>query len=571
MTIDVYPYASSLWDELDRLGIIERLKAIPQLGVIKVPKQLNKSRYDYVLLQLHFHQIIGKRLKQRLKLTYGNEINEAEFPAEFSYEGYNCPKKPSIADILQLLTIIYNIGHFSNTFVASRAAIMLAKENPQFRALIVNAVGDERYKEIADKIIEDENYHRFHLLNSLLILEQCDASIFSVQLSKEIIYAYLMPDRLLEDSKLHYVFRLFQSVRNVSFMAYDLQIAKVPITIDLSNDEYMTALFGEFLSEYNDKSSIRQLIASVGKLLDDLVYNESSNAICYFLISKEIFQTVNKAVELPSHNYLEDYFICGDSPFNVKYRHHKQYDENGILKLTFANSERRYAARLLKELGHMNCVCAGYYDRSKGERTIVASIKNSCHNDGAVSMRVLKTVIRHLREIPGVQVDDTRYLLAVKFFLFYYLGHRTIRIKETIDNSRCVLCTRGKRQKISVVQDILSNGYGTEDQRHEAEHLKYCLSLDQTNDTTISIPASIIVYESVCSDKMLCEFDGLIMYPNRDTNNELKQIVFLESKNMKEAGKAKKCLCKKLNKLGIEYNPKDIVQHDQDVYLTLSI
>ena len=274
---------------------------------------------------------------------------------------------------------------------------------------------------------------------------------------------------------------------------------------------------------------------------------------------------------MPSHNYLEDYFICGDSPFNVKYRHHKQYDENGILKLTFANSERRYATRLLKELGHMNCVCAGYYDRSKGERTIVASIKNSCHNDGMVSMRVLKTVIRHLREIPGIQVDDTRYLLAIKFFLFYYLGHRTIRIKETIDNSRCVLCTRGKRQKISAVQDILSNGYGTGDQRHEAEHLKYCLSLDQTNDTTISIPASIIVYESVCSDKMLCEFDGLIVYPNRDANNELKQIVFLESKNMKEAGKAKKCLCKKLNKLGIEYNPKDIVQHDQDVYLAQSI
>lgn len=33
--IDLYPYATELYEELDCIGIIERVKEIPQLGVIR--------------------------------------------------------------------------------------------------------------------------------------------------------------------------------------------------------------------------------------------------------------------------------------------------------------------------------------------------------------------------------------------------------------------------------------------------------------------------------------------------------------------------------------------------------
>ena len=42
-TIDLYPITTELYDELGRIGIIDRIKDIPQLGVIKVKKKLNKS------------------------------------------------------------------------------------------------------------------------------------------------------------------------------------------------------------------------------------------------------------------------------------------------------------------------------------------------------------------------------------------------------------------------------------------------------------------------------------------------------------------------------------------------
>lgn len=40
------------------IGIINRVKEIPQLGVIKVAKRLAKTRYDYIMLQLYLHQMI---------------------------------------------------------------------------------------------------------------------------------------------------------------------------------------------------------------------------------------------------------------------------------------------------------------------------------------------------------------------------------------------------------------------------------------------------------------------------------------------------------------------------------
>lgn len=73
-TIDLYPITTELYNELGRIGIIARIKDIPQLGVIKVKKKLNKSRYDYVMLQLYLHQLIRKNIQQNLKFSYSNYI-----------------------------------------------------------------------------------------------------------------------------------------------------------------------------------------------------------------------------------------------------------------------------------------------------------------------------------------------------------------------------------------------------------------------------------------------------------------------------------------------------------------
>ena len=186
--IDIYPYATELYEELDRIGIINRVKEIPQLGVIKVKKGLAKTRYDYIMLQLYLHQMIKKHLQGHLRLTYNNCVVEQEFRNDYKYTK---KEKPSIGDILQLLTIVYNIGHFYNTFTASRAVIMLAAEDHEFFDMVVGASTSDRFHEAAQNMLRSKNYQRLHLLNSILILERCDQDNQSVSLALEILYAYI--------------------------------------------------------------------------------------------------------------------------------------------------------------------------------------------------------------------------------------------------------------------------------------------------------------------------------------------------------------------------------------------
>ena len=562
--IDLYSYAAVLWNELTDLGIIDRMKKIPQLGVIKVNKLLKKSRYDYVILQLYFHQIVRKNLKDKLQLTYNNRVNADEFCYHFTYpDGIN---KPTIMDLLQLFTIAYNIGHFYNTFVSSRAVIMLAKENESFKSLILNSSTCENYRIEAIKLLNDENYYRFHLLNSLLVLERCGSS-FPITLTKQLIYSYLNISVLPNKSKLHYVFRLFRAIRDIAYISYDLQIANIPFALDITNEKQLILFFGELLSEYNDKTSIRQLVSAISKMLDDTVYNERVNAICYFQISKCIMRQINEIENLSDYDYYESLWEKTNSPFNKNYPQKKPYSQTGILKLTFSVEERATAMSLLCSLDRLSGTCVGYYDRSSGSRTILVSINKRVANNDVIAFRVLKKAVTSMRSLPNVNSNDQRFLLIAKFFLFHYFNKSPVRIKATVDEKHCVLCTRGKKKRIKVIEDLLSQGLGTPDQRHEVEHLKYCLTLNETNNTTLLIPGSIVVYNPENLDRTICEFDGLIIYPTKKE----EQILFLEAKNMSESGKAKKCLCRKLNQLKLPYDQNQIQTHEQDVYLYKSI
>ena len=251
--IDIYPIATELYEELNKIEIIERMKAIPQLGVIKVKKKLHKSRYDYVMLQLYLHQLIKNNIQPSLKLTYNNYIKEKEFNKEIPY--INKAFNPSLGDVMQMMSIVYNIGHFYNTFTASRAVTMMAAQDTTFKNMVINASKDTDYQAVVNNLLVDKNYQRFHLTNSLLILEHCNTELSSVKFAKELLYAYLNERSLPENSKLRYAFDVFRKARTLSYMAYDLQIANTPITIDIANQKAINVLLKEWLSEYNSSIS----------------------------------------------------------------------------------------------------------------------------------------------------------------------------------------------------------------------------------------------------------------------------------------------------------------------------
>lgn len=565
--IDIYPYATELYEELEHIGIINRVKEIPQLGVIKVAKRLAKTRYDYVMLQLYLHQMIKNHLQGHLRWTYNNYVAAKEFRKDYKYIKKD---KPSIGDILQLLTIVYNIGHFYNTFTASRAVTMLASEDSAFFDMVVGASTSERFHEAAKSILNSKNYQRLHLLNSILILERCDQAKQSVSLAMEILYAYINESTLPEDSKLKYAFAIFRNVRTVSYMAYDLQIAETPLTIDLCNEKAMILLLQELLSKYNNNQSSHHLVQSTTKLIDDTVYNENSNAICYYKISRKMVSLITKDPSYTSTNYYADLFADKSSILNRTHAHKRDYAQSQILKLTFSGDQRFLSEALLADLEKINNTRVGYYDRHSGEQTILVSIKKNCDPSTKIysAFKAMKSAVSYLRRIADISSSDVRFILCTKFFLFYLFDENPVVIKPTIDREKCVICTRGKNSRVKELRSLLCASVGTEDENHEVEFLLSQLESDSINDTSITLPASILVYQKDAVGRKLCEFDGMIIHPMR----KMDQVVFLEAKNRNEKPAfGKNCLKEKLDKFPIRYNYDDIQIVSCDAYLKYSI
>lgn len=110
---------------------------------------------------------------------------------------------------------------------------------------------------------------------------------------------------------------------------------KMPLTIDLCDKQGMLLLLKEILSEYNNHKHPNYFISSITKLLDDTVYNENSNAICYYKISRRMVSLLDKELRNSDEKYYEHYFLDKNSALNGTYSHKRDYDQEFILSLSF--------------------------------------------------------------------------------------------------------------------------------------------------------------------------------------------------------------------------------------------
>ena len=113
-----------------------------------------------------------------------------------------------------------------------------------------------------------------------------------------------------------------------------------------------------------------------------------------------------------------------------------------------------------------------------------------------------------------------------------------------------------KKRRIAELNRLLKNCYGTAGARHEVQFMRDCLLDDKTNDTSILIPASILLYQPSNPGKTFCEYDGLVIHPYRKEG----QVLFLEAKDTKKAEQfAKRCLKEKFIKTDISLLIKRVI------------
>lgn len=545
LTICLMGVATDLYNELESKQFICRIQELNQLGPIRVLKRHQKSRLDYMKLQLYLHQII-KGSKMRLEYTYGSNLESSNLPSSspLAKEKF----KTSVSIALQVFTIAYNIGHFFNTFTASRAVLMAARTNPEFRKNLLKSSADPRFHPLVEEMLNQYDYKKIHLVNSILVLEELDQSIRGVRLAKELIYAYLEPEQLPEGSKFQVVFDYFRKVRDVSYIAFDMAIAETPFEIDLRNEAALINFFKELMDVHNDHAFAENLIESMDKLLDDVLYNESRNAICHFKMSQSMVRKLGS--ETGDYDYYEDLWLNKGSIFNQKYPASADFGSDMVLKLTFSEDEKVQAIDLYDRLQRKNHVRCGFYERRHGEWTILLALTKDCDNKAGAAFLVLKLVTSFLRD-QNASPKDLRYLITTVFFLYFYFNDHYVRIDPIVDDKTVLLFSRGHRRKAELV-DKLPKGHMSEDAKAEVKFLRSRLEEDKISDGSIIIPASVKVLDG--EKGQLCEIDGMIIHPYRTS----EQIILLEAKNIhKKPGTARKCLREKLKKLEIPFNEND--------------
>ncbi len=573
--VKFYDYATELYGILKENDLIKAMERTPLLGNIPVKRRDSYTRFDYIMFQLYLYQFVEKHLNSELLHSLNNGYRCKEF-GHMVIDVRDCEftnKMLTLADIMQMLVFIYNIGHFKNTFTSSRAALDILKNNNEIRKGFLAAFKYEEHRKTATEIIKTNNYYRFHILNSLLLLQNLGLENLVIKVSINILTEYLAPFSQ-QSSKIQYAFKFFRSIREVSYTIYDSSLAPIPIYFDLHNDRHLKILLKEKLLGYNSKDRKADLFMGINKLLQDYLYNEENIGIAQFHIARKITNTVLKSdflVDSMTNKYC-DLIRAENSKFDIFNRKHyrkNDFDSNNLLKLSFAKEEQELLEGLVLKLNRINFVKAAWHYRLDEDRIgVLVSVKKCCEDKTKAALKATRCILRPLDILQkkdgknGNEDYHAQSLLTAKFLLYYLLGCHRIKIEGKLNPDVCVILDRGSSRRIKRLEALIKSAKNaSEDDIHEIEVLRDILTQERRNELCLIICSNILLVSDNTRVKTLAEFDGLVIFPNRHEN----QIVFVESKNIKRRPSiSKNCLIKKFESIGVKFSEENISTFNKD-------
>jgi len=558
--IEFYLYLEALKEELSKLGFYQRLEQIPQLGLIRVSAAYLKKRQTYMMMQLFLHDVCRRNKTLKSRFSYGTYISAKDLgiTKKIIMDG----KQPSIADAEQILVLSSNIGHFYNTFASSRAMITFLRHNSSALSKFLNLFDAEDMKQAAKEIIDNEDYHRFHLLNGYLIMSNCSSSNPSVMLSKALLMLYLNRSNLELSEKMTFVFQQYEIIRDLAMITYDLQVASIPFQMAVWKEKALNSFLVERVSAFQNNEAASAFMRSTKKLLNDTLYCKEEQVLKEYQAGKMMAGRMTENSLDTTYAYLQTYILGVGYGINEPYHPSRTYGAKNKpwLKVTL-----KATPELARTLDRIEYVDAGYYDRNES-RTFIAQIKDTCPNRGYTALKLLRSLILSIQEDENELRKDKALLHGTLFFLSEVF-QKTIQIDATVTSQQsCVIGVRGSRKRWGLLNKaLLESKTHNEDSKHELEFMRDYLKRDHKNDYTIMIPASIKVKTPVFKD--LCEIDGIIVFPYRTAD----QIVILEAKNRAIAGRAAHCIKEKLEKLSIPYDEERFILINKDAAYPLSI
>lgn len=267
LTANLFNHTQELYDFLDYYEHIGRFRRINQLGRLRdVFQGAHHNRYEYVFLQLSLISELCLNKRGELGLS-----GRRQFCGKFE----NQTNDPSLGELLQCLVLLSNMGYLEGTFSTSRAWLSLLKENRSVRVHFRNGLEQED-RPYFDEIVHGYDFYKFQILVALFQLQRYKrkgADI--VEFSTKLLRAYISGDRT--DIQIAQLRSLYDTIRQLSFIALDSLYAPVPFNLDLSSvllnfDSLLESLFIK-------NTTYRIALRNLETVLQNSVYMSSDSCI----------------------------------------------------------------------------------------------------------------------------------------------------------------------------------------------------------------------------------------------------------------------------------------------------
>lgn len=267
MRIRLFPYAKRVYDFLEQYDHVSHLRRIDQLGPIRdVLPGAHHTRYEYLMAQLalitelcHLEGTLPAGLSLgRQRHTFGR------LPG--------ISKDPSNGEVLMVLALLGNIGHLPTTFSGERGFLKYLRDHSgarrAFRAGLPHA---ERRR--FDEAVDSHDLYRFFYFIAFFLLNRYrrrDEGDEIVDFCQSVLRSYLANRNLSDDQALAALWRLYRSIRRLTYLALDSHYAPVPFSLDLASiffslDHYLTDVFLE-------DSAFQDVLARLEGVMRDTVY-----------------------------------------------------------------------------------------------------------------------------------------------------------------------------------------------------------------------------------------------------------------------------------------------------------
>ncbi|VEF47518.1 Uncharacterised protein [Bacillus freudenreichii] len=224
------------------------------------------------------------------------------------------------AEILQLMVLFSNQGHFKDTFSSNKVWFHILYTNKHRLKSFFKKGLSKQGKVLLEKLLSNSEYQKIQWLNTLFILSR-SAKLQDYRLICEHIINKILGNK--SDNWDKWI-DIYSKIRKVAYIVLDSHFSHIPVSISLQNVLFNEELFIDELSK--NKSGLMGTFDRINDLLEDTLYLENNALLMGTYRSMDIFAKVNKYIE---NNQQSDVSISlikdlisneSESPFNEAFK-----------------------------------------------------------------------------------------------------------------------------------------------------------------------------------------------------------------------------------------------------------